>query len=243
MVPFRSNRFLPRNESGRTNTTISGALALLFLALLLLGARESFGQPSGEPGSMAPTTTLAPIGSDALWQRINALTVEANRPNRQGYTRDLFPQWLDLDGDGCNARNQTLRDESLTKAVLRNRCTIEMGKWRSPYDGIIATDPTALDIDHVVPLANAWQSGAYTWNDEDRTRYANDTTHPDHLVAVTRESNRSKGDQSPDQWLPPSRDAWCDYATAWVDIKTRWALTATPREIDALRALARTCTR
>jgi hypothetical protein len=99
------------------------------------------------------------------------------------------------------------------------------GRWRSYYDGIEETVPGKLDIDHVVPLAEAWRSGASSWTASDRKRFANDLTDP-QLVAVSYSSNRSKGDKGPEEWRP-RRAAWCLYARWWVRVKSVWNLRST----------------
>jgi hypothetical protein len=151
--------------------------------------------------------------------------------------------WLDLDGDGCDARADVLIDESLTPAQVdrTGTCAVVAGDWRSRYDGIGVSDPAELDIDHLVPLGEAWRSGGREWNSEQRTAYANDVDHPDQLVAVTAGSNRSKGDQDPANWRPTDRSAWCWYATAWIDVKHRWALSVDTFERDALAQMLATC--
>jgi hypothetical protein len=103
------------------------------------------------------------------------------------------------------------------------------------------TDPRKLDIDHLVPLENAYSSGAWQWDVEKRRAYANDLTSPEHLIAVTASVNRSKGSRGPEDWKPPRREYWCTYATEWISVKTRWELTATAREWAALESMLATC--
>ena len=112
-------------------------------------------------------------------------------------------------------------------------CKITKGTWFSVYDGKTASDPQDIDIDHMVPLANAWRTGAASWTDEQRTAFANDLDRP-QLIAVTMASNRSKGDQDPSEWMPPRRDYWCTYAQSWIAVKTYWKLSVTAAEKTAL---------
>ena len=154
---------------------------------------------------------------------------------------DLFPTWLDLDGDGCDAREDTLIAESLVKATVAGGCHVVAGDWRSIYDNLEVTDPSKLDVDHMVPLAEAWRSGAYRWDAPRRAAYANDMSYADHLIAVTAASNRSKSDSTPDQWRPPDQASWCRYAKAWVEVKRHWALTVTTTERDSLGQMLDTC--
>jgi hypothetical protein len=122
-----------------------------------------------------------------------------------------------------------------------SRCTIATGLWTSPYTGASVTTAASLDIDHLVPLANAYRSGAWTWNDDQRTRYANDLDAPEQLVAAEAAVNRSKGDSGPDEWRPPDPDTWCAYAQAWLRVKARWSLTVTPAERSSLEGMLALC--
>jgi uncharacterized protein DUF1524 len=97
-----------------------------------------------------------------------------------------------------------------------------------------------LLIDHIVPLANAWISGARAWTAAQRDAFANDRRDP-QLIAVSFSSNRSKGDRSADEWKPPRRAAWCLYSRWWIDVKTIWKLTITAPERDALAGMLATC--
>ncbi len=103
------------------------------------------------------------------------------------------------------------------------------------------TNPKGLDIDHMVPLAEVWDSGASQWTAARREAYANDLGADRSLVAVTAKTNRSKADQDPATWLPPLADARCTYAADWISTKLRWALTIDRAERDALRRLAAGC--
>jgi hypothetical protein len=98
-----------------------------------------------------------------------------------------------------------------------------------------------LEIDHLVPLANAWRSGAYLWTGDPRISFANDLSYPGHLNAVTAELNSAKSDAGPENWRPPAPEAWCPYAIDWVTTKDRWDLTVTPAEVAALRDMLRFC--
>ena len=119
-------------------------------------------------------------------------------------------------------------------------CKITKGSWYSAYDGKTYTDPDLIDIDHMVPLADAWRSGADTWTDDQRTEFANDLTRP-QLLAVSRATNRSKGDQDPSQWKPANRDYWCEYASRWIAVKSYWKLTVTSSEKSSLREMLGRC--
>ena len=161
--------------------------------------------------------------------------------NREGYERDKFPHWVDADRDGCSTRAEVLLEEAVEPPEITGRCSLSGGHWYSAYDNVWVDDPRGLDIDHMVPLAEAWDSGAYDWTRERRRAFANDLDDPRALWAVTARSNRGKADQDPSTWLPPHEPAVCRYITAWTVVKVRWGLAVDPAEHDALSALAADC--
>ena len=156
---------------------------------------------------------------------------------REGYDRDLFAHWNDADDDGCDTRREVLlRDSQAAHVVDPDReCWIISGLWYSVYDDVwVEGAPSALDIDHLVPLAEAWDSGASGWGPDRREAFANDE---DALLAVTARSNRSKGAADPAEWMPANRDYTCIYVAGWIATKARWDLTVDRREADFLRSL------
>ncbi|WP_327337413.1 HNH endonuclease family protein [Streptomyces sp. NBC_01324] len=161
--------------------------------------------------------------------------------SREGYERTKFKHWVDADHDSCNTRAEVLKAESLVPVTVESGCKITAGQWYSYYDGVTVEAPSGLDIDHMVPLAEAWDSGASQWTAARREAYANDLTAERSLVAVTAKANRSKSDQDPSTWLPPLADARCTYAADWVSTKLRWGLTVDKPEADALTELADGC--
>jgi hypothetical protein len=160
--------------------------------------------------------------------------------SRTGYQRSSFRHWIDADRDGCNTRYEVLIDEAVSPPEVGPGCTLTGGSWHSYYDDVIIEQASGLDVDHVVPLAEAWDSGASAWSPAQRQAYANDLGDPGHLVAVTARSNRQKADQDPSTWLPiePVR---CRYIAEWTAIKTRWELTVDTAEKDALTSIAADC--
>ncbi|MEU6033941.1 HNH endonuclease family protein [Actinomadura sp. NPDC047616] len=174
-----------------------------------------------------------------LREAIAQLPVAAER--RDGYTRDKFRHWVDEDRDGCNTRNEVLLDEATWTPEIGPGCRLSGGRWSSYYDDVDVDEAARLDIDHMVPLAEAWDSGAYTWDAGRRQRYANDLGDPRALAAVTARANRSKADQDPADWLPPYPPARCRYLGEWVAVKHRWRLSADPAEKDTLTELGRSC--
>ncbi|MBQ0849456.1 HNH endonuclease [Streptomyces sp. BH-SS-21] len=161
--------------------------------------------------------------------------------SRDGYQRSSFKHWVDADRDSCNTRAEVLIAESRSEPAIEAGCKVTAGEWYSYYDGVTLTAPGGLDIDHMVPLAEAWDSGASAWTPARRQAYANDLDADRSLVAVTARSNRSKADQDPADWQPPLADARCTYSTDWVATKLRWQLAVDDRERSALTELAAGC--
>lgn len=158
-----------------------------------------------------------------------------------GYDRSKFTLWIDADHDGCNTRYEVLIAEARTKPHVGANCTLSGGKWFSQYDGVTTTNPSTFDIDHLVPLAEAWQSGAWRWDAGTRTRYANDLGYSADLIAVSAHSNRSKGDQEPQSWLPPRTSYDCTYMAYWVAVKWRWHLNVNSSEKSFLTTKLTAC--
>jgi hypothetical protein len=141
-----------------------------------------------------------------------------------GYARSRFTLWTDADRDGCDTRSEVLIQEATTRPHVGAGCALSRGKWRSPYDGVTTVDPSTLDIDHLVPLNEAWQSGAWNWSSATRRAYANDLSYPADLIAVSAHENRSKGDREPQDWMPDRTAYACTYLKHWVAVKWRWHL-------------------
>lgn len=198
--------------------------------------------------SPAPSTNLTPSPSSSAtapagWLTLAELlgTLPTAPEQRAGYDRSLFRHWIDADGDGCDTRREVLIEESLTAVAVSATCGISSGSWVSLYDGLVFTDPSGLDIDHVVALAEAWDSGAYGWSADRRERFANDLGVSWSLIAVSASSNRSKSDQDPADWLPPSSGYLCPYLADWLVVKVRWSLSVDAGERAALVGLLDAC--
>ncbi|MCW2843634.1 MAG: hypothetical protein JWN22_1550 [Nocardioides sp.] len=176
--------------------------------------------------------------SAPLTQAISDLTVASEV--RTGYNRDLFPLWVDADGDGCSTRNEVLIAEADDPVTVGSGCALTGGRWFSYYDRVSWTAPSDLDIDHVVPLAEAWDSGARSWTTAVRQSYANDLGDSRTLVAVTDNVNQAKGDQDIREWQPTYDK--CRYLREWVAVKHRWLLTVDSAEKTAMSSLASGCT-
>ncbi|MCK9929368.1 HNH endonuclease family protein [Frankia sp. Mgl5] len=177
-----------------------------------------------------------PSASTAL-TRLNSLTVAAES-HASTYDRDLFPHWITVSG-ACNTREQVLKRDGIG-VVVNSSCAATSGSWYSPYDGATWTAAADVDIDHMVPLAEAWASGAWAWTTTQRQTYANDLGGPE-LWAVTDNVNQSKGDKDPAEWQPSLSSFRCTYARAWVQVKYYYNLTVDSTEKSALNTMLGTC--
>ena len=156
-----------------------------------------------------------------------------------GYERTLFKHWIDADKDKCDTRKEVLIQEAVSIPKLSSGCDFNGGKWISAYDGLATTDYSTLDIDHMVPLSEAWRSGAWKWSPAQREAFANDLTDSRSLIAVTASLNRQKSDQDPSTWLPLVDK--CTYVSNWIAIKVRYSLTVDTAEATALTTLIASC--
>lgn len=155
------------------------------------------------------------------------------------YSRALFKHWIDEDRDGCDTRAEVLLEEATIKPKIGKKCALSGGSWLSPYDNKVQNKASSLDIDHLVPLAEAWRSGAWKWTSTQRQAYANDLNNKEALVAVTLSLNRSKGDKDVAGWLPPVNQ--CIYARDWIVVKLTYGLTVDSVEGAKLEQLISSC--
>ncbi len=172
---------------------------------------------------------------------LHELRIDDNIYPENEYDRNYFYSGWYMMKDNCTVRDNVLSRESknpILETMYENgsKCTVEDGLWKNIYTGqgtgniLVASD---IDIDHMVPLKNAWISGAYRWNKNQLVAYANDMT-PGHLKAISKESNRSKSDKSPFFWMPEPVSEWCKYVADWIAVKHRWDLSVTSYEKDKL---------
>ncbi|WP_215115469.1 HNH endonuclease family protein [Exiguobacterium sp. s80] len=196
---------------------------VLFLTAFQFDLSPVSALPSGLPSKATAQSEL------------NALTVKTEG-TMTGYSRDLFPHWSSQ-GGGCDTRQVVLKRDA--DSYVGN-CPVTSGSWYSYYDGLTFTNPSDLDIDHVVPLAEAWRSGASSWTTTTRQAFANDLTGP-QLIAISASSNRSKGDQDPSTWQPTRSGASCGYSKMWIHTKSRWGLSLQAAEKTALQTMLNTC--
>jgi hypothetical protein len=169
----------------------------------------------------------------ALPARIAALKI-APTDDDAGYSPLKFAYGIDADVNGCDTRCEVLARQR--RADLPG---LPDGGWRAAYDGITTGDPSTLLVEHVIPLDEAWRSGADQWDGATREAFANDLSSPE-LIAVTASTLKARGTADPATWDPSNRDDACGYVSDWVTVKLLWGLTADQAEVDALRAMATT---
>lgn len=193
----------------------------------------------------ATTSSTSASSSTAAGTRSTALlplTIAA--PSHQdSYARaDDFGGWIEVRGCQDTRATLLLRLSQVPVTFTSARtCTVRTGRWVDPWSGVVTTIARNFQIDHTVPLGNAWRSGAWSWTHERRVAYANDLADTDHLVPILAHENESKRDDGPESWRPPNPSAWCRYALDWDHIKATWNLTATAAEWSALREMSATC--
>lgn len=229
-------------------STLRAVGALIFLALLMASLMSTCSGAGAMIQRINKSHSSRNVDTSAVAEGtlsdLNNLTVNDNPKPPEKYNRveQFGPAWKDVDHNGCDTRNDILARD-LTVQEMRNSCVITAGQLADPYSGeqidFRKKDASKVQIDHVVALENAWQSGAYNLSKEDREALAND---PDNLLAVNGHDNMAKGSKSADQWMPPNTAYACIYASKQVQIKNRYALTVTTPEKQALADALATCT-
>ncbi|GAB3615350.1 HNH endonuclease family protein [Humibacter ginsengisoli] len=243
---------MPSENVPRARNAIRRTVAALCLAaagILLAGcATDASAFPgadstaSATPGGSSDGTT-SPAAGTALAE-LATIPVKGKAP-RTGYDRvgDFGSAWKDVDHNHCDTRDDVLARD-LTDVMKRGTCTVESGVLSDPYTGktihfVRGVQTSALvQIDHVVPLSNAWQTGAQQLTQQQRETLAND---PLNLLAVDGPTNEGKGDGDAATWLPPNRGFWCDYAARQVSVKAAYHLWVAPAEHDALQRILGGC--
>ena len=173
-------------------------------------------------------------------QQAEASTAADESPtSSSSYRReDYLSSWRDADGDCINTRHEVLQATSLVTPVMSgNGCSVVQGRWYDPYTGQFYNNPQDLDIDHVVPLAEAHRSGANLWARRKKQAFANDLDHIGFLLPVYKSANRSKGDKDPANWMPQNLDFHCEYLSLWISIKEEYSLSMDARERDSIEKM------
>ncbi|GMA29311.1 HNH endonuclease family protein [Arenivirga flava] len=239
------SRSARRRRGAAIPAALVGAVALVVLLATQLGGLELGGASTGQPPASAPVA-LAPAHPSGLTavEALAALEVKGPAP-ATGYDREggFGTAWLDVDRNGCDTRNDVLARD-LTSIDAPGGCRVLGGELRDPYTGetiafVRGQDTsTAVQIDHVVALQNAWRTGAQQLAQEDRVALAND---PLNLLAVDGPTNSAKGSGDAATWLPPSKGIRCEYVARQVSVKAAYGLWVVPAERDAIARVLETC--
>ncbi|MER5998560.1 HNH endonuclease family protein [Nonomuraea sp. NPDC052116] len=183
--------------------------------------------------------------SDAR-KKLAKLTVKGRAP-KTGFDRDKFgPAWSDVDHNGCDTRNDILKRDLVDEKFKAGThdCIVLSGTLHDPYSGKTINfkrgqdTSTAVQIDHVIPLSDAWQKGAQQWAADKRKEFAND---PLNLMAVDGPLNGQKSDSDAATWLPPVKSYRCTYIARQIDVKTKYAVWVTSAEKDAMESILSSC--
>lgn len=169
---------------------------------------------------------------------------KGEHPQYVPYKRTLYKHWIDEDGDCQNTRAEVLirdDDDGVVEFKGQDQCEVIGGTWFDPYTGQTFRVAKELDVDHVVPLKNAHESGAWAWSEERRKEYANYLKYNKHLLAVKASENRKKGDKGPDRYMPPRKAFHCEYVQVWVKIKEDWELEMTEAEGETVQKILAQC--
>ncbi|MGI5352213.1 HNH endonuclease family protein [Streptomyces sp. CA-250714] len=195
------------------------------LTALTLGASPAAAEPPAPPSASEATTMLGDL-------------TEKAEGSMDGYSREKFPHWSDQ-GDNCDTREAVLKRDG-EGVETGSDCYPTKGTWKSPYDGGSWTKPSDVDIDHIVPLAESWRSGAADWTQDKRQELANNLKIA-QLIAVTDNVNQEKGDKDPAKWMPSESGYHCTYARMWIWVKHTYDMTADSEEKAALKKALGTC--
>lgn len=190
-------------------------------------------------GAFACATTLDPASAqDAI------LCPEATfEIAPTDYSRRLWKHWVDADKDCQDSRQEVLIRDSEVEVTYKDErhCKVATGRWTDPYSGTVITNPSLVDVDHLVALQDAHISGGWEWTPERRQSFANELGDPGHLLATSRSTNRSKGSRGPDEWLPPLASYRCEYIVNWTKTKASWDLEFGEGEFAVITYMMRIC--
>ena len=220
----------------------AAAAALILLAACHASADDSapVGKTSTPPRKPAASAShAAPPPPDETTARADLAELIVAAPHSMdGYSRDAFDIWSQ--SGGCTTRQKVLNRDGKHVVDQDGDCQPESGSWYSVYDDTTVTVVAQATIDHVVPLAEAWRSGADRWSSKKRRAFGNDLTDPQLLIA-SEESNSSKSDSGPADWKPENKGFWCTYGEDYILVKHKFALTTTKEEVAALDGMLDTC--
>lgn len=234
-----------RRGSSKNRLILGVVIAVVALVALTLGIIDLEDLTGGEgDGNTASITGTSETGDpQAASEALAELEVEA-AGSMAGYSREDFPHWSSAEEFGWDAPDSScdVREAALARdgegVEIGEDCDIASGEWVDPYAGEVITDSSSVDIDHIVPLANAYRSGANEWDEPLSEEFAN---APINLLSTDSGENRSKGDRGPEAYRPPDESAWCDYSIRWIQVKSAYELSVNEQERAALEEMLATC--
>lgn len=230
---------------------LSAADNVLLAVVLVAGGAWTYQQVADRNDEPPVERRLPEASTSEAFEPLEVLaTLEVKgRAPKTGYDRKRFGVGaVDLDRNGCDYRNDTLRRDLATKELRPDdprECVVERGSMTDPYTGddvsfVRGANPSPIEIDHVVALSDAWQKGAQQWPPEKLLQFGND---PRNLIATSRAANRAKKDSDAATWLPPNRAFRCSYVTRQIEVKAAYGLAVTAAERDAMRRVLADCAR
>ena len=182
---------------------------------------------------------FANCGTPQIKEEKAVLDLPVFPESQTSYDRKTWKHWIDTDKDCQNTRHELLITSSLQPVELDEKgCRALRGSWFDPYSGKTYLESSKLDIDHVVPLKEAHESGGFAWSAEQKERFAND---PQNLLPVWLSQNRSKGDRDPAEWMPQNTTYHCDYIRLWISVKNSYQLSADANEYTFLQKKLAEC--
>jgi hypothetical protein len=199
-------------------------------------------ESSGHMFELPSPEKMMELADEAVNAGLSLMNWDLNRqdwpePGEKYDRAKHFGSWL-KEGDCTDTRADILaRDSSVPVKYGSSGCTVKVGRWDDPYSGQTITDASKMQIDHMVPLKNAYESGAWKWDHKHRCAYANFIANDFHLLAVSGHENMSKGDSTPSEWMPDNKQYTCEYLKNWLSIKLIWGLIMNPEETAGIQKL------
>jgi hypothetical protein len=226
---------------------LGGTVTAVKTGLLGSTATDTISQGVSDPSEPVGSSGDSSSGSSELATNVLGTLVVKGKAPMTGYSRDQFgPAWADVDHNGCDTRNDILHRDltDITTKTGTHDCTVLTGALKDPYTGKTidftrgVKTSEAIQIDHVVPLGNAWATGAQKLSSKQREALAND---PYELLAVDGPTNGSKGDGDAATWLPPNKAFRCSYVARQIGVKKKYSLWVTSAEKSAMQRVLSSC--
>lgn len=204
-------------------------ISLLLLSAAVIIASEGHGDNGAQNSNSDSGEKSQQRHTGSSFRLLVALHSEPESDGGVDFASSLYEHWIDADDDGENTQAEVLAEES------------DDGTWHSWFDDESIEDSSELTVVHLVPLAEAHESGAWAWTAEERKEFANDLDLAQTLTAVSTTSHEARGSKDPADWRPSNESAWCRYAQDWIAVKNHWGLSYDAEELYALTGMLNTC--